>query len=131
MFCRKEGDAMLFQRISLFISSYLPLYLLLIYKGYSEISGISLCEFATDKSNFIYFFMLLIFIVWSLWTIVHFVCKPTNKNEPITGKFSTTGDNIISYIMTYLTPMLSLELTNGSSIFINVSLFLLTLVYLY
>lgn len=111
-------------RINLFISSYLPLYLLLIYKGYSEWANAKPGEI--NQIVFLWFLaVLIIFSLIAIGTIAYFCFKKTNRSEKIKGKFTTTGDNVISYIMTYLIPMLSMELKDTTSILINLSIFLI------
>ncbi|EGP5220646.1 hypothetical protein EH322_10220, partial [Enterococcus faecium] len=111
-------------RINLYISSYLPLYLLLIYKGCTE--WVNDDESKINPTIYLFFLIILIiFILISIGTVIYFCCQETNRNEPIKGSFTSTGDNVISYIMTYLTPMLSLELKNESTLVINLSLFIL------
>lgn len=109
-------------KINLYISSYLPLYFLLIYKGWDEFikdgdHKISLEILITYMST------LTILIIIGLVTIIYFSCKRTNSIESVRGSFNSTGDNVISYIMTYLSPMLSIELSNNSSLIINLALF--------
>ncbi|WP_301405350.1 hypothetical protein [Enterococcus entomosocium] len=111
-------------RINLYISSYLPLYLLLLYKGVYEYQNdcnnrISLCLVL------VYCTVLIILSIIGILTIAYFIFKKTNRTEPTKGTFNSTGDNIISYIMTYLSPMLSIELQDTSSLVINLSLFFL------
>ncbi|NSP27474.1 hypothetical protein HRE78_12535 [Enterococcus faecalis] len=111
-------------KLNLYISSYLPLYFLLVYKGWDELNKNGTHEIPT-KVVLVYFSVLIILIVLGGGTICCFLRKNPDKTEKIQGSFSSTGDNVIIYIMTYLSPMLSIELANFSSLIINLSLFIL------
>lgn len=71
------------------------------------------------------FFGVIIFLsLISFCTIHRFVISKSNRQFNITGKYEKTGDSIISYIFTYLVPLLSMDINNGNSIIINLLLFI-------
>lgn len=125
-----------FDKWRLFLSSYLPLYILIIIQNYNFFSSMLkniLIKFnsisGTIKEEPLYkwiFFVVIISLsLVSFCTIHRFVILKSNRQFSVTGKYEKTGDSIISYIFTYLVPLLSMDINNGNSIIINLLLFIL------
>lgn len=120
----------------LFLSSYLPLYILIIVKDYKFFENmiINVFDFFTGNdvipsSVGLYqwcFFVGVLILVWiSVYTILWFVFVPSNKRYTVVGEFEKSGDSIISYIVTYVVPLLSMEIKNANSVLTNLILFAL------
>ncbi|WP_270995647.1 hypothetical protein [Listeria seeligeri] len=109
----------------MFISSYLPLYILLLISFLFN-NKITL-EFWKDFSALLVgVLVLFILILFSIAVILKLVIlKKGNERIYITENYNSTGDNVISYVMTYIIPMLSLiDHPNLESITINLLLFI-------
>ncbi|EOA7249786.1 hypothetical protein ACRE5Z_000161 [Enterococcus faecalis] len=124
-----------FDKWRLFLSSYLPLYILIIIQNYSffssmlkniliKLNGISGTIKEEPPYKWIFFGVIIFLNLISFCTIHRFVISKSNRKFNITGKYEKTGDSIISYIFTYLVPLLSMDINNGNSIIVNLLLFI-------
>ncbi|EOH8698360.1 hypothetical protein ACMDXA_000893 [Enterococcus faecalis] len=124
-----------FDKWRLFLSSYLPLYILIIIQNYSffssmlkniliKLNGISGTIKEEPPYKWIFFGVIIFLSLISFCTIHRFVISKSNRQFNITGKYEKTGDSIISYIFTYLVPLLSMDINNGNSIIVNLLLFI-------
>lgn len=119
----------------LFLSSYLPLYILIIVKDYQffwdmfcKINAI----FDKSKSNIVkfdiyqwsFFIGVIALLTVSIITILWFILVPSNQRYEIIGEFEKSGDSVISYIVTYVIPLLSMDIHNPNSVLINLLLFI-------
>lgn len=115
-----------FEKLILFISSYLPLYLLLIYKEwYKIIENVVKGPVILERSKNIFLLFLLFLITISVFGILRFLITKSNKKFSVEENLHSSGDNVISYIMSYLVPMLSIDVNDHRSLVINLSLFII------
>ena len=117
----------LFSKWTLFITSYLPLYLWLLFSNinYSKFSFERLRAFDFDHKLIRTVFVVLIFISFiKLWKLFKFDGKESIK-IPRKMEISPESDSLMNYIVTYFTPLLSFDMNNTISIFMNSLLFLL------
>lgn len=117
----------LFSKWTLFITSYLPLYLWLLFSNinYSKFLFERLRAFDFDHKLIRTVFVVLIFIsVIKLWKLFKFDGKESIK-IPRNMAISPESDSLMNYIVTYFTPLLSFDMNNTISIFMNSLLFLL------
>ena len=117
----------LFSKWTLFITSYLPLYLWLLFSNinYSKFSYERLIAFDFDHKLIRTVFVVLIFIsVIKLWKLFKFDGKESIK-IPRKMEISPESDSLMNYIVTYFTPLLSFDMNNTTSILMNSLLFLL------
>ncbi|MBC1792865.1 hypothetical protein [Listeria booriae] len=105
---------------TMFISSYLPLYILLVLINVPNI-------FKDQKITIMiwsFLSVVIALIIISIATLLFIVKKKTNTEVPVLT-YEKTDDNIISYIMTYLIPVLSIDLSNIWNVIANLLLFLI------
>lgn len=119
----KKGDRVLniLIKLMMFISSYFPLYLMLIIL-YSRkiISG-----FAEKNRVWIMFFIvLLIFIFISFGSII-LLKSGTGKRKKNVNTLERHDDTVISYIMTYIIPLIANEDSSVEVYVVNILLFIL------
>lgn len=117
----------LFSKWTLFITSYLPLYLWLLFSNinYSKFSFERLIAFDFDHKLIRIVFVVLIFIsIIKLWKLFKFDGKESIK-IPRKMEISPESDSLMNYIVTYFTPLLSFDMNNKTSILMNLLLFLL------
>lgn len=105
-------------KILLFVSSFLPLYVILIVKFY---------EFdKTIKYNMVNhggtFLVFLILIVISVLTFLYFLFCELNSEVKI-GEVENMSSEILTYFITYVIPLTTLEEHNLNMIIINLILF--------
>lgn len=113
-------------RIIMFISSYFPLYIMLLILYFEEYKDI-LFNFTIKKCIILSIIFLLVFI--SLFSI--YLLKKSKSCRKITNnKVERPDDTIISYIMTYIIPLLSIDMSKNSTVLVNFILFLV-IGYLY
>lgn len=110
-------------KIRMFISSYLPLYIMIIILNASDYR-VTFKLGEMDKKVTIAFLILAILIIISIICSFDLV---TTKAEGIYNfnKIEKTGDAIISYIMTYIVPLLSDNFLSPKVLFVNVVLYLM------
>ncbi|MDT2758489.1 hypothetical protein [Enterococcus xiangfangensis] len=119
----------------LFFSSYFPLYILLVVKDYKFFYKMTKNIFNILFKNsyslnkfelyqwYLYLGVVTLVLV-SIYTILRFIFSPSNKRYKITGEFEKSGDSVISYIVTYVIPLLSMDIKSANSVLINVLLFM-------
>ncbi|MBC1530465.1 hypothetical protein HB825_05870 [Listeria booriae] len=109
----------------LFVSSYLPLYVLLLISFIFDVD-IKLKNFFENLSvESMYAIGLILLCLLSVVVLSRLIFfKKGNERISIPDSYKTTGDNVISYIMTYVVPMLSLDFRSLDSILINLLLFI-------
>lgn len=117
----------------MFVSSYFPLYLMLLvlqYEKYDTAQELKqiFCEFKSIKV-FVYTTVMILGIVISLLSV--FLLRIGEGNKPLTiEEIERPDDTIISYMMTYIIPILTTNFLENGEIIVNVILFLL-IGYLY
>ena len=117
----------LFSKWTLFITSYLPLYLWLLFSNinYSKFSLDRLIAFDFDHKIIRSVFVFLIFVsIFKLWILFKLDGKESIKISR-RMEISPESDSLMNYIVTYFTPLLSFDMNNTTSIFMNSLLFLL------
>ncbi len=105
-------------KVALFISSFLPLYLILMVKFYDF--NITLSENINDKT--ISFSIFLGLVIFSLITFLYFLFCEMNE-ETNFKSINNVNNEILTYFITYIVPLTTLEITNVNSIIINIMLF--------
>ncbi|MGL4730897.1 MAG: hypothetical protein ACRCW0_04860 [Clostridium sp.] len=114
-------------RLKMFISSYFPLYailLILYYDKFNSIEKIKQILKFKDTTISIFIIALIVFIVISMVTCIDL--KRTSGNEKHNFRnIENTGDTLISYMMTYIVPILSIDLADDKTLIINLILYVL------
>jgi hypothetical protein len=121
-----------FYRIGLYVSSFFPLYVLLIINNYEYFSS-----FKKLKKIFLFQQLLpslfgitlLILIFISIISIVVIKTVSLNERRQFKG-ICKTEDKLLNYVVTYLVPILSIKVDEGKSLMVNACLFSL-LGYIY
>ena len=117
----------LFSKWTLFITSYLPLYLWLHFSNinYSKFSLDRIIAFDFDHKIIRSVFVFLIFVsIFKLWILFKLDGKESIKISK-RMEISPESDSLMNYIVTYFTPLLSFDMNNTTSIIMNSLLFLL------
>lgn len=111
----------------MFISSYFPLYIILLILNIEKYNNIpkliKILKFENIEVS-LFAFIIIIFICISLESI--YDLKNTNASE--SHKFlniSNSDDSIINYMMTYIIPLLSTDFLSKKTLIMNVMLFLI------
>src|SRR5690625_1883236 len=102
----------------LFISSFLPLYVILIVKFYNFEKSI-VCNLTTNTATFA---ILLSLIVISVVAFLYFLFCELNFEVSI-GEIENLNSEILTYFIAYVVPLVTLEINNVNSIIINIILF--------
>ncbi|WP_054859149.1 hypothetical protein [Gracilibacillus sp. JCM 18860] len=114
-----------YYRIGLYVSSFFPLYVLLILDNIKYL--IELDKFKrliTFKSLLpsLFFTCLIILSLISIFSVI--VLKKISHNERYSfNDVKRTQDNLLSYVVTYLVPILSIKIADLSSLLVNLGLF--------
>lgn len=111
-------------KIILFISSFAPLYVMLIIQEidraikYENIYKLSL-------SIYSYWFVLIIVSIISIISVCIIFKDSGNETIKVDINLEKQGDNVISYIMTYLVPLLSINPNDYINLIQNAFLFII------
>lgn len=110
----------------IFLTSYIPLFILIIIKDLRDLSINSLK--ITFQGNKLFILVLLILSTTSsLITIILFKAEKCESLE--IKEIAKADENILEYFITYLIPLLEIELGNEVSILINIIIFIIIGVY--
>lgn len=118
----------------LFCSSYLPLYIFIIIQEYNFFEKLTLNVILYIKSSknfdksitiseWLFFTFIIVLLLLSILTILIFLFSSSNKRFSVGGQFEKSGDSILGYIVTYLIPMLSIDIKDKGSLIVNALLF--------
>ncbi|MEC0242786.1 hypothetical protein P4H66_23525 [Paenibacillus dokdonensis] len=116
-----------FYRVGLYVSSFFPLYILLVVNNYTSLSSwekikkILAFENATGSA---FWFMLLGLMMFSIMSLSIITNVSLSEKHEFDG-ISKTEDNLLDYVVTYLVPLLSIDITKLNSLLVNAGLFLL------
>lgn len=116
-----------FYRVGLYVSSFFPLYILLIINNYESFSSwkkfISILYFEKPSVS-LFWALILVLMLLSLLSL--FIITRLSLNERKTFEnVSRTEDNLLDYVVTYLVPLLSIDVAKLNSLLVNAGLFLL------
>ncbi|HEF5707180.1 MULTISPECIES: hypothetical protein [Bacillus cereus group] len=114
-------------RIGLYISSFFPLYVLLIvnnYKYYTSWKKIKDILLFVDFLPSIFSYTLILLIIFSVVYLIVIMKINLNERHQFVG-VCKTEDKLLNYVVTYLVPLLSIDITKANSMLVNLGLFLL------
>lgn len=114
-------------RLKMFISSYFPLYAILLILYYDKFNSVEKIKQIIKFKDIIistFIIILIVFLVISIITCIDL--KRTKGNEKHNFEnIENTGDTLISYMMTYIVPILSIDLSDDKTLIINLILYVL------
>ncbi|MGQ3440263.1 hypothetical protein NST56_06750 [Bacillus sp. FSL R5-0560] len=114
-------------RIGLYISSFFPLYVLLIMSNYKDIPTIreirEIFKFK-DLNAGSFWIVIFLLIIISIVSLLFIVKARLNEVHSFKG-INKTEDHLLNYVVTYLLPLLSIEIHETNSLIVNAGLFLL------
>lgn len=114
-------------KILMFISSYFPLYVMLLILKFNKYNTISKIVMLFQSKSFkvlIFVGVLLILIFLSFFSV--YDIKKTKGNEYYNiNKIARPDDTVISYMMTYIVPLLTTDTLSNEIVLINIFLFIL------
>ncbi|TFI61425.1 hypothetical protein CKN63_12415 [Carnobacterium divergens] len=111
------------EKWKLYISSYLPLYFLILVKEYKQVFN-SLKNIKNLNISDIPAYSVLLILIYSIYLLAKiFFSKPT-KTYSIEGEFEPVSDSIMSYVMTYIVPVISVDFSEPITLVTNILLFL-------
>ena len=102
----------------LFISSFLPLYILLMVQ-FSDFDKSIMYNLIEHK---VAYSVLMGLIVVSIATFLYFIFCKMNKEEDF-GKVESVNNEVLTYFITYIVPLTTLKEDDINSIIINLILF--------
>ena len=107
----------------LFITSYLPLYLWLIFSNFNYNNDF----FKGLKQYWIFFGVLFILVYLSIYEIRQLFVGSGSENEtlPKDMEVSPESDSLMNYVIIYFTPLISFNLAETQTVIMNVLLFCL------
>lgn len=111
-------------KIILFISSFSPLYIMLLIQEIDRaIKGDDICKLSL--SIYSYWLVLIIVSFISIISVCMIFQDTGNETINVDINLEKQGDNVISYIMTYLVPLLSIDPNNYVNLIQNAFLFII------
>lgn len=113
----------LFMKIKMFITSYLPLYIILLILQGGDYQFTWVISKIDIKAT-------ICVVILSILIAISIICtmdmRSTEGNEKYKfSKIERTGDTVISYMMTYIVPLLSGDFLSFNGLTVNITLFLL------
>ncbi|MFJ5788895.1 hypothetical protein ACIP9G_02310 [Lysinibacillus sp. NPDC093197] len=115
-------------KLFLFISSYSPLYLIVALSIYPY-DRFSINSIIQDKVTLTVYIILIVLFILSFLPILYI--KKCELNSTIVGeRVSKKNEEILSYLVTYIVPLLAIDITEKSTLVTNGILFML-IGYLY
>lgn len=114
-------------RLKMFISSYFPLYaiLLILYSNtFNNIQKIKQILSFKDATISIFIIILTVLCIISIITCIDLKRTEGNENHRF-NSIENTGDTMISYMMTYIVPILSIDLVDNKTLIVNLILYVL------
>ncbi|MED4562709.1 hypothetical protein [Bacillus altitudinis] len=114
-------------RIGLYISSFFPLYVLLVISNYKDIPTFKdVSEIMKFKDLNAGMFWIVICALSLISIISLAIVMKTKQPEKHTFKdINQTEDHLLNYVVTYLLPLLSIEIHKTESLLVNAGLFAL------
>ncbi|UTH11568.1 hypothetical protein [Macrococcoides canis] len=110
-------------KLILFTSSFIPLFIMLFIKELG--SNRSKSPIEVFNSNIIFWVVLSITTVLSIIFLIGWLSGKNNIHNKRFEKVEALDNEILSYFITYIIPLLSLEINNIYSIINNLFLFVL------
>lgn len=111
--------------IWIYICNYIPLFILILLNEFRKaednqksVSSV-ICEF-----KFYWIFLFLVSVISVIFLIRNWI-KNAQASDEIPGELKIINTDILNYFVTYLIPLLSLDLSNIYSIFINFLIFII------
>lgn len=114
-------------RLRMFISSYFPLYaiLLILYiNKFNNIQKIIQIIRFEDIISSVFIITLILLCIISIITCIDLKRTKGNENHKF-NNIENTGDTMISYMMTYIVPILSIDPSSHKTLTVNLILYLL------
>lgn len=113
-------------KLLMFISSYFPLYIMLLILNYDK------CTDPLNSGNIkvkVFISVMICCLIFSFASVLLLTLSTATRKIKITD-LERPGDTIISYMMTYIIPILTTNMGDNQAVIVNVILFLL-IGYLY
>lgn len=111
-------------RLKMFISSYFPLYIILLILYSNKLINIKEILIFKDIKISIFLITLIILTLISIFTCIDLKKTKGNENYKF-NSIENTGDTMISYMMTYIVPILSIDISNGKTLIVNLILYIM------
>lgn len=114
-------------RLRMFISSYFPLYsiLLILYSNkFNSVQKIKQIISFEDNVTSIFITVLILLCIISIMTCIDLIKTKGNENHQF-NNIENTGDTMISYMMTYIVPVLSIDISDTKTLIVNLILYVL------
>ncbi len=111
----------------LFISSFFPLYILLMIDNYYYFNSLEKLQEIYTFTNLnitIFSIVICLLILISIISVTSILISKQNESHKFKNILKTE-DDILSYIVTYLLPLLSMDILETNSLLMNGALFLL------
>ena len=106
-------------KILMFISSYFPLYILIIFIKYDSFFPIR-----NNIQSIIFTLVFFILIMMSICSFILILNTKANTNRRISG-IEKTDDSVLSYLMSYIIPLSTLQKDEIAYLIINITLFVI------
>ncbi|WP_054651264.1 hypothetical protein [Lacticaseibacillus pantheris] len=119
-----------FWKWSMYIMSYVPLYVLICIQHARILIGMWDCRdnFSAFALHHVYgvvtMFVMIVLLSWSAIVYSLIIHARTISNEPI-GKYEDAGEGTLNYLATFIVPMISLDISDPSTLVANLILFLI------
>lgn len=110
------------EKWKLYISSYIPLYFLILIKEYNQFFD-TLVNINRPKLPSIFVYVTSFFLIYSLCIIRKNFFGKSTETFTVSEKYETVTDSVMNYVMTYIIPMISIDFSQPITVITNFLLF--------
>lgn len=113
-------------KVNLFISSYIPLYILIFLNEMQDLNIVSIIE-VYNKNNKLWIVLMLMSILSIIAMIVFLNFNHTTRKS--FEDVESINNDILDYFITYIIPIMTVDITKNTSILVNLIIFLIIAIY--
>lgn len=110
------------EKWKLYLSSYSPLYILILIKEYNQLFD-ALSNICRPQVSYFFVYVTLGLLIYSLWIIRKVFFGKSIDSFEVSDKYETVTDSVMNYVMTYIIPMISIEFSQPITVITNFLLF--------
>jgi len=115
-----------FFKMNLFISSYIPLYILIFINEMGDLNVESVLE-VYNKNNIFWVIIFAFSVVSIISMIIFFNFNHTKRNT--FENVESINNDILDYFITYIIPLITVDITKNTSILVNLIIFIIIGIY--
>lgn len=113
-------------KVNLFVSSYIPLYILIFINELEELNNKSIIS--VYNKNPVFWRIIFILSIFSIISLIMFFNFHHTRKENF-KEVESINNEVLNYFITYIIPLMTVDITKDSSILLNLIIFFIIGVY--